>query len=661
MIIQKLGDIINEAKTSRKRGDITTLVVNIGNKRFFNTEASNTFVEVIELVSNEVGIEKFIKDYMENDISGRKFIGFKESDFPEYVRNIKTNSTGQFLINTHMSTVEKKNILDSLLEFYDIKGNIEVRNRVDSIPTDSKAPDERVYCVRGGRGNSDADLFIQGNFVGIGYDTIGFDIGSKTKEEINQFLLIKYKDSKTSVPQFLQQIELFKKIKEDDIILVPDDEGVNVGKVVSEIYLADDENYPNRLNIEWLEKVGKNKSVNQPKSVFEVRNFDTEEMDFTDVEMDYIDVDSEEFDNKGQYSDDELKEKLKELLSSNLGIIPKFTIFLKILLSENKKFTRDEIKKKLAEKLGSVEFSNPSRKFTSEGQAGVYLSHFSQFITKRPNDYLRQIIGYDTIRWSLEAETDVGAKKDNYQIVDRYRKLLSDVLNQSNDVVNIDNYVENPFAQSICILAESGVGKSTTTMKLLEYKYKHISEIIIPTATTTSLLAQYSPAGKKYILSRLGNLILDARNNPSKLYTAVIDECHKSSTIEMINDELLQCISKDRNLGKRFISVDDEISDLYLEPFNRERHRYPLNKIGNTDNLEIPKNFGFIFISSKPDIITSNSDFFNRVTVKILKKWDDKIDSFDNDEYFITIKTNDFENRKILKKEGLEKFYENKI
>ena len=78
------------------------------------------------------------------------------------------------------------------------------------IPTDlDESEVTNVYCVRGGRGNSDANLFLEGNFVGIGYYTKGFDIGSKTKEEINEFLLIKYENSKTSVPQYLQQIVLF--------------------------------------------------------------------------------------------------------------------------------------------------------------------------------------------------------------------------------------------------------------------------------------------------------------------------------------------------------------------------------------------------------------------------------------------------------------------
>jgi hypothetical protein len=99
---------------------------------------------------------------------------------------------------------------------------------------------------------------------------------------------------------------------------------------------------------------------------------------------------------------------------------------------------------------------------------------------------------------------------------------------------------------------------------------------------------------------------MNANNNPEKIVTAVFDECHKSAVIEMINDELLQCISTRRNAGRRFISVDEETEDLYP---GLQKHR---------GNLLIPNNFGFIFLSSKPDVIIQNSDFFNRVDIYVL-------------------------------------------
>ena len=345
-----------------------------------------------------------------------------------------------------------------------------------------------VYCVRAGVANRDINLFLEGNFVGIGYDTRGFDIGSKTKEEINQFLLIKHESSKSSIPQFLQQIGVFKKIKKDDIVLVPDNEGTNIGRVISDIYLADDEHYPNRINVEWLEeKVGKNKSLYLPKSVFEVKNFDTDIMNFTGTEEE-----SEE----------------------------------------------DEI--------------IPFNRF------GI------------PTDYK-----------AVQAQEEKETKEYNL----------------------------NPFRQSICVLGDSGAGKSTTLENILEAE-RHEFEFIIPSASTTGLLSQFSPSKSGYIKSRLGKMIVEAFNNPTTLYTAVFDECHKSNVIEMINDELLQAISTKRNMGKRFISLDEDTSELYkgVDTFR--------------GNILIPDNFGFIFISSKPRIIANNTDFFNRVELVLLTESD---------------------------------------
>ena len=183
---------------------------------------------------------------------------------------------------------------------------------------------------------------------------------------------------------------------------------------------------------------------------------------------------------------------------------------------------------------------------------------------------------------------------------------------QEEREVSNSNRVQSPFKNAICVLGQSGMGKSTTIIKMLEennYKY----EIIIPTSSTTGLLSQFSPSAKGgkggYIESRLGKLIIEAYNNPTKNYVAVFDECHKESRIEMINDELLQAISTKRNLS-RFISLDTETQDLF----------YLLDEDTRTKNPMIPDNFGFIFLSSKPDIILDNDDFFNRVDIYVMIK-----------------------------------------
>jgi hypothetical protein len=173
-------------------------------------------------------------------------------------------------------------------------------------------------------------------------------------------------------------------------------------------------------------------------------------------------------------------------------------------------------------------------------------------------------------------------------------------------------YVKNPFMQSICVLGKSGAGKSWTIDEILSEESNHEYEFIIPSASTTGLLSQFSPSAKEgrggYIPSRLGKMIEKAYKNNNTFYTAVFDECHKSNIIEMINDELLQAISTERNKN-RFISLDDETSDLY-----------PSKVLDKRGNIEITDNLGFIFISSNARVISGNDDFFNRVDLVEITK-----------------------------------------
>ena len=189
-------------------------------------------------------------------------------------------------------------------------------------------------------------------------------------------------------------------------------------------------------------------------------------------------------------------------------------------------------------------------------------------------------------------------------------------------ISKIKVYKQNPFRQSICVLGKSGAGKSYTIDDILD-KSNHEYEFIIPSASTTGLLSQFSPSAKEgrggYIPSRLGKLIEKAYKNNSTLYTVVFDECHKSNIIEMINDELLQAISTDRNKN-RFISLDDETSELY-----------PSKILDRRGNIEITDNLGFIFISSNARVISGNDDFFNRVDlVEITKEIRDSVKTIED-------------------------------
>lgn len=193
-------------------------------------------------------------------------------------------------------------------------------------------------------------------------------------------------------------------------------------------------------------------------------------------------------------------------------------------------------------------------------------------------------------------------------------------------------YSENPFKQSICVLGDPGVGKSVTIRNILRNE-NHIFQIIEPTATTTGLLSQFSPSKHEYVPSRIGKLLIESSTNPNNLYTVVIDEFHKSNVIEMVNDELKHAISLKRYSGDRFILIDDATE--YLKEYLEE---------DDGGNAMVPDNFGFIFISSKPRVISNNRDIFDRLDVVILKEENRSINS---SEELLNLKISEEEKKKL--------------
>jgi hypothetical protein len=87
---------------------------------------------------------------------------------------------------------------------------------------------------------------------------------------------------------------------------------------------------------------------------------------------------------------------------------------LKLLLSEQRKFHREEIKQ---------EFVN--HKLASRSESGQRLSLVSQALTRAKNDHLRQILNFDSLGGE---QGHPGAHKENYEIRKEYRGLVEKVL-----------------------------------------------------------------------------------------------------------------------------------------------------------------------------------------------------------------------------------------
>lgn len=116
---------------------------------------------------------------------------------------------------------------------------------------------------------------------------------------------------------------------------------------------------------------------------------------------------------KGSFDIEELENRLKATLARQTDLTPRFVCLLEVLISENRIFGREEVKEKLfAKGVGS-----------DIGQTGRYLSNLSQFLTKKSNPHLRQVIEFDT-------GGEHGETKDNYRILPEYRELLQRLIEQ---------------------------------------------------------------------------------------------------------------------------------------------------------------------------------------------------------------------------------------
>lgn len=181
----------------------------------------------------------------------------------------------------------------------------------------------------------------------------------------------------------------------------------------------------------------------------------------------------------------------------------------------------------------------------------------------------------------------------------------------------------NKLRQAICVIGISGVGKTYRVNKTLEYN-RHKSLMVIVDSMWQHILFDYSPEKRIYTLTKVGNFIKLAHEDKSNHYTIVFDECHKN--LEIINDVLLQALSTKRNDGLRFISLNTLVDPLF--DFLEEKN----------GNRIIPENLGFVFISSKSDIIRNNDDLCNRIEIVELEINDQQAEDYSLDFLLSKIK-----------------------
>lgn len=120
---------------------------------------------------------------------------------------------------------------------------------------------------------------------------------------------------------------------------------------------------------------------------------------------------------KSTLPEDELKQRILQTLKRDSDLTPRMIAFLEVITEEDRAYKREEIKTGLAE----------ARIGRDVGQAGRYLSNISQFLTKKSNPHLRQVIEFDS--GGTHGET-----KDNYRVLPEYRDLLKTALEEASAI-----------------------------------------------------------------------------------------------------------------------------------------------------------------------------------------------------------------------------------
>lgn len=223
------------------------------------------------------------------------------------------------------------------------------------------------------------------------------------------------KNARAEIEQFLDDVEIENLNQEQRIILVSrdfhsdvasavlwlNDKGLNIKCIKISPFITENNQlliYPTQIiPLPEAEDFIKRKAIQKKENALQQN------------ELDRISF------NVPEYTIDELKNKLSLFLSRESNLTERFIVFLDILLSENREFSREEIKEL---------FFNEYEIGNNVQHAGRLLSNVSQAITRINNDFLRQIITFGR-------DYDVsGAYKRSYYIPEEYRPLIKEIINE---------------------------------------------------------------------------------------------------------------------------------------------------------------------------------------------------------------------------------------
>jgi len=196
--------------------------------------------------------------------------------------------------------------------------------------------------------------------------------------------------------------------------------------------------------------------------------------------------------------------------------------------------------------------------------------------------------------------TIVSKNPNKYWLISRLDELNDTI----EDVAEVDvkqvDVAKNPFSKAICVIGRSGHGKTVTVEKIL-INENHEYTLINKSDMRNSLIVDYT-VGVGNEPGDFLKMIINAYDNPTKLYTLVFDEAH--DYISKIKDDFIQALGGRGII--RSVSASSNVLDRLL-PKNVER-------LGN-NRVVIPDNVGIILLTSKPVIILGNVDIAKRLDI----------------------------------------------
>ena len=207
----------------------------------------------------------------------------------------------------------------------------------------------------------------------------------------------------------------------------------------------------------------------------------------------------------------------------------------------------------------------------------------------------------------------------NYEIITEkiLKSELSELLKkQSTDPItktptitqSITLTVKNPLggledSSAICLLGQSGVGKSFRAKKTLKTENHVILTLEDNRAYQDSFLLTFDCREKYYIPTKFFEHLIKASKDPKNCYTVLIEEAY--GFVNKFPD-IRQLLSKKRNDGVRYITVEKDIEVIL------KQHNLTINDEGV---FIVPDNFGILMTSSRDTqtLLCNNEDIFKRI------------------------------------------------